>query len=201
MQRRKDGKKTKYQPLDFINLIGYRIESNGILWTKWIRSGRGKGNGSGTKRVLSNKWKVMKVFSHRDGHILADFIDSNGHKKRYQVHRLVLMAFVGPCPEGMEACHYPDRNPTNNNLQNLRWDTRSNNAKDAVVHGTCHLLGHSYATGINNYNAKLNPEKVRSARMLWATGKYSYRKLGVMFGVGHDVIMDAIKRNSWKSVE
>lgn len=53
-----------------------------------------------------------------------------------KVHRLVLSAFVGPCPEGMEACHFPDRSKSNNALSNLRWDTRSANNIDSVKHGT-----------------------------------------------------------------
>lgn len=36
----------------------------------------------------------------------------------------------------MEACHFPDRNPQNNNLSNLRWDTRKSNAEDRDKHGT-----------------------------------------------------------------
>ena len=47
------------------------------------------------------------------------------------VHRLVLLAFVGPCPEGMEVCHN-DSDPTNNRLDNLRYDTRSGNKIDSV---------------------------------------------------------------------
>ena len=58
-----------------------------------------------------------------------------GRAKTLQVHRLVLEAFVGPCPEGHECCHN-DGDPTNNNLSNLRWDTPSGNALDSVLHGT-----------------------------------------------------------------
>ena len=50
------------------------------------------------------------------------------------VHRLVLEAFVGPCPPGMEACHNNDI-PSDNRLENLRWDTKSRNAFDAVGNG------------------------------------------------------------------
>lgn len=50
----------------------------------------------------------------------------DGRLKRMQVHRLVLLAFVGPAPEGTEACH-GDGDPTNNRLSNLR---------DAIRHGT-----------------------------------------------------------------
>lgn len=47
------------------------------------------------------------------------------------VHTLVLEAFVGPRPVGMEACHY-DGDKTNNILTNLRWDTKKANEADAV---------------------------------------------------------------------
>ncbi|MDP9143661.1 MAG: NUMOD4 motif-containing HNH endonuclease [Actinomycetota bacterium] len=47
------------------------------------------------------------------------------------VHRMVLEAFVGPCPDGMEACHGPGGQP-DNRLVNLRWDTKSANAQDMI---------------------------------------------------------------------
>lgn len=50
------------------------------------------------------------------------------------VHRLILEAFVGPCPEGMEACHGND-NPADNRLSNLRWATRSANTYDKIRNG------------------------------------------------------------------
>lgn len=46
------------------------------------------------------------------------------------VHRLVMEAFVGECPYGLEVCH-GDGNPSNNRLDNLRYDTRSENMIDA----------------------------------------------------------------------
>lgn len=59
----------------------------------------------------------------------------HGRRRMAYVHRLVLLAFVGPCPPGMEACHN-DGNPTNNTLANLRWATRADNNLDRVRHGT-----------------------------------------------------------------
>ena len=61
---------------------------------------------------------------------------SNGHSggKSYIVHRMVLEAFVGPCPPGMETLHADD-DPTNNNLNNLRWGTRSENEYESVRNG------------------------------------------------------------------
>jgi hypothetical protein len=44
-------------------------------------------------------------------------------------YRLVLEAFVGSCPPGMEALHWDD-NFDNNALSNLRWGTRTDNMRD-----------------------------------------------------------------------
>jgi len=47
------------------------------------------------------------------------------------VHSLVLLAHVGPCPPGMEACHADD-DPDNNHLSNLRWDYPAANIADRM---------------------------------------------------------------------
>lgn len=51
------------------------------------------------------------------------------------VHTLVLEHFVGPRPEGHEACH-GDGNGMNNRIDNLRWDTHKSNMADSIEHGT-----------------------------------------------------------------
>lgn len=50
-------------------------------------------------------------------------------------HALVLVAFRGPRPAGMEGCHN-NGDPADNRLENLRWDTRVANRQDAIRHGT-----------------------------------------------------------------
>ncbi len=64
------------------------------------------------------------------------FLCKGGEKNLRLIHRLVLEAFVGPRPEGMECCHFPDRDPHNNRLENLRWDTPRANRADSEKHGT-----------------------------------------------------------------
>ncbi|MET0992976.1 MAG: NUMOD4 motif-containing HNH endonuclease [Mycobacterium sp.] len=59
----------------------------------------------------------------------------NGKQTTALVHRLVLFAFVGPCPEGMEALHKCGV-PSDNRLVNLAWGTHSENQHDQVSHGT-----------------------------------------------------------------
>lgn len=85
-------------------------------------------NCKAARRILKQKtspkgYKILKLYRH-------------GVARTYRVHRLVLEAFVGPCPEGLEGCHW-DTVPSNNSLANLRWDTRSANMLDSIrVRGT-----------------------------------------------------------------
>lgn len=51
------------------------------------------------------------------------------NQKHCYVHRLVLETFEGPCPPGFE-CDHIDRNPSNNNLENLRWVSHYENMKN-----------------------------------------------------------------------
>lgn len=83
--------------------------------------------------------RVLRPAPHRSGHLWVELCGPAGKKTR-QVHQLVLEAFVGPKPPGMDGCHY-DGNPQNNHIENLRWDTRAGNLADAIRHGTFHNLG------------------------------------------------------------
>lgn len=58
-----------------------------------------------------------------------------GVKSMRTVHTLVLEAFVGPRPDGADACH-ENGNRIDPRLSNLRWDTRSANVRDSIRQGT-----------------------------------------------------------------
>lgn len=53
------------------------------------------------------------------------------------VHRLLCLAFYGIPPAGYQACHN-DGDRAHNTLDNLRWDSVSENHRDSVRHGTHH---------------------------------------------------------------
>jgi hypothetical protein len=74
--------------------------------------------------------KIVRAFPIPRGY-LGVFL---GKRRRGYVHRFVLETFVGPCPEGMEACHGPN-GVSDNSLANLRWDTKSANAADMIRAG------------------------------------------------------------------
>jgi hypothetical protein len=83
-------------------------------------------------------------------------------KRHRAVHRLVLEAFVGPCPEGFEGCHF-DGDPSNNAVKNLRWDTHLNNMKDIQRHGR-HFTPFGLKKGEENHTTKIDAAAVHYIR-------------------------------------
>ena len=57
----------------------------------------------------------------------------DGKRHHLYVHRLVLEAFVGACPDGKEARHL-NGDCQDNRLKNLKWGSKKKNAKDKVKH-------------------------------------------------------------------
>lgn len=88
---------------------------------------------------------------------------ANNKTYEYRVHRLVLEAFVGSCPDGMEGCHN-DGNPLNNEVSNLRWDTHQNNMDDQLRHGTKSVPPTHY--GEAHPHAKMTDAEIAYVRSL-----------------------------------
>lgn len=102
---------------------GYFVDEDGMVWTTKKKGGNDRAAGQrGAPRP-------MRTHTNRAGYVIVG-LDCSGRNLARAVHRLVLEAHVGPCPPGMEACHYPDPDPANNRLANLRWDTHLENARD-----------------------------------------------------------------------
>lgn len=98
-------------------------------------------------------------------------LNKDGARKIQLVHRLVLLAFVGPCPEGHEGLH-ADGTRNNNRLDNLSYGTRSDNVRDSLKHGTnvnaakTHCKrGHAFTEANIYRNSKRG---VRECRACWS---------------------------------
>lgn len=111
----------EYRDLAILGFPGYRVGSDGSVQTSWQPGRRAA--------PYKTRWRNMKPRGNSEGYLYLLLNCADG-SRLLAVHRLVLEAFLGPCPAGMEACHYPDRSPDNNALHNLRWDTHSENNKD-----------------------------------------------------------------------
>ena len=81
--------------------------------------------------------RILKPYRGRGngGNRYGIGLSRNGKTKTAAIHNLVLDAFVGPRPAGME-CRHLDGDPGNNTISNIQWDSHSENMKDKVRHGT-----------------------------------------------------------------
>ena len=82
--------------------------------------------------------RILKPTANGSGHLQLRLYE-NGDKTgdTLLVHRLVLLAFVGPCPEGLEGLHL-DGIPANNSLPNLKWGIHSENVQQDYDTGVRH---------------------------------------------------------------
>ena len=97
--------------------------------------------------------------------------------RMFRVHRLVLEAFRGPCPSGMEALH-GNNDRADASLVNLAWGTPARNQGDRA-------RDHTTNRGEKCANAKLTWEEVCTIReALAADDCPSLSVLSERFGVG-----------------
>jgi hypothetical protein len=139
------------------NFPGYRIGIDGSVWTRFVllrpRS----------PRVEGKIWRMMKRTTNKSGRLVVGLYRNGKNNSRY-VHRLVLEAFVGPCPLDMECRHFPDRNPANCCLSNLSWDTKQQNMADKIMHGTD-------MRGSKHHKSILTEKDILKIRLLLQRGK------------------------------
>lgn len=136
------------------------------------------------------------------GRVLKPTPDKNGYQKvalygelerRVAVHRLVLEAFVGFCPDGME-CRHLDGNPENNRLDNLAWGTPAENSADRRVHGTD-------IKGEKHHKSKLTEADVVAIRYEYADGTATLASLGRKYGVSRPLVGTIVRNETWTHIE
>ena len=133
-----------------------------------------------SEKILNPAW---------DGHYFHVILSASRAEKTHLVHRLMLEAFVGPCPEGMESRHL-DGNAENNRLDNLCWDTHDENMKDKIRHGTSTPRiprgpGHAYKM----------KGRVGELLALWDSGKLTISEIARKFEVSFASAQYHIKKH------
>lgn len=116
------------------------------------------------------------------------FLRRNGQTKGKGVHRLMLEAFVGPCPEGNEACHINGIS-FDNKLCNLRWASRVENWNDKRKHGTA-CVGPKHGLAKLSYGCV---ERIRDMRRCGV----SAAKIGRYFSISDTHVLRLMKQRNW----
>lgn len=104
--------------------------------------------------------------------------------KSYEIQRVMAITFLGERPKGYQVCHI-DGNHRNNSINNLRYDTVSENSRDL------------YRVGRKNPKGVLDIDKVLKIRKFYSTGKYFQKDLAKMFNVSQTQISSIVRRESY----
>jgi hypothetical protein len=161
---------------------GYRISPDGVVESCWVRHSR--------PSRTTPQWRPLTPI-RRGGYLTVNLTRGAGRKVACRIHRLLMQAFVGPCPPGHVVCHI-DGDPGNNRLENLRYGTQKSNSEDMLRHGT-------RRRGESLPQAKLTGADVREIRRLRAGGT-PLRGLAERFGVSAANIWAITTYRSWRHV-
>jgi len=155
---------------------GYDVSSYGNV--RRVKSSRG-----------TNVFKPVNPSFDRYGRQVFN-VSKNGKVKQFKIHRAVMLAFCGVCPEGKEVAHL-DGNQSNNVLSNLIYATPKENNGHKLLHGT-------QPKGETVWASKLNEAQVLDIRA--SHPDLSYSKIAKKHGVHIQTIAAIITRRNWKHV-
>lgn len=171
---------TEYRPIP--NFPGYAAGSDGSIWTCRERGGPRQWR-------LGHVWRPMVPnVNNGSGYKRLTVTDANGKRYCRTVHVLVLEAFAGLCPSGLQARHL-DGDQLNCRADNLAWGTVQANHDDKQRHGTT-------ARGERGGRSKLTAEQVREIRLLAIQGVY-LREIADRFGVTGPNVASIVRRRTW----
>lgn len=124
----------------------------------------------------------------KDEHICVMF---SHDRKKYMIHRLVYMTFVGPIPKGKIICHKDD-NPLNNVVENLYAGTHKENHADAKRNGKKPI-------GEQSTSSKLTEKEV--LEILELKGKMRNHLIANAFNINKSTVCDIFANRTWKHIQ
>lgn len=159
---------------------GYFADRDGRIWSYRTR----------TRFQLEATWKQLhENVIHGYSYVT---LCGNNSRVNKRVHRLVLEAFIGPCPDGMHGCH-KDGIRSNNAVSNLRWGTPESNQRDKRLHGTSRG-----GRGEKNRAAKLTAKQVSEIRAAYEVRPEPIAVIARRYGVSTCPIRMLLTGRTWK---
>jgi len=152
-------------------------------------------NGEVINSITNNK---LNATPNKNGYVSVLLKSESGNRKRFYVHRLVVMAFLGDIPEGYVVNH-KNHIRNDNRLENLEIITQYENVKHGVNAGHYANNGENSPRGDNSPHSKITEKDAIEIRERNKKGE-SYRKLSLEYGVSFAQIGNIVRRVSWRHV-
>jgi hypothetical protein len=127
------------------------------------------------------------------GYLRCELLGDNGRPSTMTSHHAIALAFKGPRPSPLHCALHKDDNPTNNNVKNIKWGTKGDNAKDRIRNGN-NLKGAEIGT------AKLTDEKVREIKRRYQQRREKLKTIGADFGVSLHTVHLIVRGKTWRHV-
>lgn len=106
--------------------------------------------------------KVLKPATKIGGYLQVA-LNMNAIVITPKVHALVALAFLGERPEGMQVCHN-NGDPSDNRLENLRYDTPAGNAADIMLHGRNRQVAKTHCKWGHEFTEENTALRARASR-------------------------------------
>ena len=142
-------------------------------------------NGFWTKR----KEVALKQQISKDGYHTVGFW-TRGKMRLFRVHRLVMLAFIGLCPDGLQVNH-KNGIKTDNRLANLEYVTLNENMLHAA-----RVMG--VGVGERNGQAKLKAKEVIEIRRQYHDKGRTLTRLSRQYGVHISTIYLIVNNKKWR---
>ena len=158
---------------------GHAVRDDGVVfywrdqWQKWIALKPKTGPGGFRKVRLVIRGKVREI----------------------GVAHLVCRAFIGPRPIGCEPLHFPDPDPSNNHVSNLRWSARGSSKVGRLCSGRPPVT----RRGEDRPNAVLAAADIPEIRKMYRDG-FTYREIAIEFGASEETIRKVLTGQAWSHI-
>ena len=144
---------------------------------------------------LKNEVKVLTPWIHKDHYYITLRFNNKNH--RFQVHRLVAFHFI-PNPDKKPIVHHLDKNPLNNNIDNLLWVTEEE-------HKFYHKDEMDQNRPTPNYGSDCNlsvykDDQIIHVCKLIEENKLKLKEISMKTGVKLDTVRNILNRRQWLNI-
>ena len=115
--------------------------------------------------------RLMTLQTHEDGYLFVNLIKEGKRKKTY-IHRCLALQYIHN-PDTLAQIDHIDRNKLNNNLDNLRWVSQTDNRRNRP----------DYIPNMTPEQLEARKERIKERGRLWARKNRLEKKAIIGFNI------------------